>query len=115
MSISHRACAPNSAVQFDVRLFHMHNRPTDSQRHTMIAIAAYYLAERRGFAPGQAEADWLLAERTIEAMIAGRHLTAGTDDEARGRLIRNALVIQETAGDRAGSPMTYTAPETAQG
>jgi hypothetical protein len=50
----------------------MHDRPTDSQRHAMIAVAAYYLAERRGFAPGQAEADWRLAEQAIDAMIAGR-------------------------------------------
>ncbi|MTW20966.1 DUF2934 domain-containing protein [Allochromatium palmeri] len=93
----------------------MHDRLTDSQRHAMIAVAAYYLAERRGFAPGQAEADWRLAERTIDAMIASRHLTAGTDDEARGRLVRNALVIQETAGDRAVSATPDPASETAQG
>ncbi|WP_232229475.1 DUF2934 domain-containing protein [Marichromatium purpuratum] len=37
----------------------------------MIAEAAYYLAERRGFAPGGAERDWLAAERMIDALPAG--------------------------------------------
>jgi hypothetical protein len=36
----------------------------------MIALAAYYLAERRHFAPGSADADWLNAERMIDALIA---------------------------------------------
>ncbi|ADC62519.1 DUF2934 domain-containing protein [Allochromatium vinosum] len=90
------------------------DRPTDSQRHTMIAVAAYYLAERRGFAPGQAEADWRLAEQAIDAMIASRCLTGRTDDETRARLIRNALVLQETAGGRA-VPTTFDTPsETVQ-
>ena len=68
-----------------------------SERHAMIAVAAYYLAEQRGFAPGHAEADWLLAERTIKAMIARRQLTTRTDEATRGRLIRNALVLAESA------------------
>ena len=41
--------------------------PTVSQDplHLRIAEAAYYLAERRGFAPGYEEGDWLEAERAI--------------------------------------------------
>lgn len=74
------------------------DRPIDSQRHEMIAIAAYYLAERRGFAPGQADADWFLAERTIDTMIAQRRLSSQTDGETRYRLIRNALVLQSEDG-----------------
>lgn len=35
--------------------------------HRRIAEAAYYLAERRGFAPGYEEQDWLDAERAIGA------------------------------------------------
>lgn len=80
----------------------------------MIAVAAYYLAERRGFAPGRAEADWLLAESTIDAMIAARRLTGRTDDETRARLIRNALVLQQTAGERAVSTPPDTTSATAQ-
>lgn len=33
--------------------------------HNMIAKAAYYAAEKRGFAPGCALDDWLAAERGI--------------------------------------------------
>lgn len=80
----------------------------------MIAVAAYYLAERRGFAPGGAEDDWRLAEQAIDAMIATRQLTERTDDETRGRLIRNALVLQEAADERAVPATPDTHSETAQ-
>ncbi|NKN33138.1 DUF2934 domain-containing protein [Marichromatium bheemlicum] len=45
-------------------------RPSAARRHQMIAVAAYYLAEQRGFAPGGAEADWLAAERAVDVMLA---------------------------------------------
>lgn len=38
-------------------------------RHAMIAEAAYYCAERRGFAPGQELEDWLRAEARIDASL----------------------------------------------
>jgi hypothetical protein len=31
-------------------------------REEMIRVAAYYLAEKRGFAPGRELEDWLIAE-----------------------------------------------------
>ncbi len=36
-------------------------------RHSRVAIAAYYLAERRGFQPGAEAADWRLAEMQIDS------------------------------------------------
>jgi len=39
------------------------------ERQHLIAVAAYYLAERRGFVDGSPHDDWLLAEREIDAMI----------------------------------------------
>ena len=39
------------------------------QRHFMIAEAAYYLAERRGFAPHNEWADWFEAEEKIDRLI----------------------------------------------
>lgn len=39
-------------------------------RTALIAAAAYALAEQRGFGPGDAIADWLEAERVIDAHIA---------------------------------------------
>jgi hypothetical protein len=39
----------------------------DTTRFERIAEAAYYIAERRGFAPGDPVRDWLEAERAIDA------------------------------------------------
>lgn len=40
--------------------------PGDPARRARIAIAAYYRAERRGFAPGREIEDWLEAERELD-------------------------------------------------
>lgn len=41
-------------------------------RDEMIAVAAYFRAEQRGFAPGDTQADWLEAEAEIDRlMVAG--------------------------------------------
>lgn len=42
-------------------------KPTGSARDGMIAMAAYYRAERRGFAPGHDLEDWFAAEAEITA------------------------------------------------
>lgn len=42
----------------------------DSQRRNYIEVAAYYIAERRGFAPGDPFDDWLQAEHEIDRLIA---------------------------------------------
>ncbi|CAG0980654.1 hypothetical protein BURK2_01821 [Burkholderiales bacterium] len=48
------------------------NQPTaPEQRHFMIAEAAYYRAECRGFQCGDPVADWLEAEVEIETMLRG--------------------------------------------
>jgi len=38
-------------------------------RRAMIAEAAYLRAERRGFAPGHEEEDWLVAEKEVDALL----------------------------------------------
>lgn len=43
----------------------------DCPREQMIAEAAYFLAERRGFAPENDIADWLQAEGDVTATIGG--------------------------------------------
>ena len=43
---------------------------TDSERASMIAEAAYYLAEQRGFEAGHELEDWLFAEGQIDAALA---------------------------------------------
>ena len=40
------------------------------ERHHLIEVAAYYVAERRGFHGSCSHDDWLQAEREIDAMIA---------------------------------------------
>jgi hypothetical protein len=40
----------------------------DTERGRMIAEAAYYRAQKRGFAPGADLEDWLAAEREIDAL-----------------------------------------------
>jgi hypothetical protein len=40
-------------------------------RHASIAEAAYFRAERRGFAPGHELADWLAAEDEVERRLNG--------------------------------------------
>lgn len=51
-------------------------RSGPESRESMIAVAAYYRAEGRGFAPGRELADWLAAEAEIETLLAhpGRRL-----------------------------------------
>jgi predicted nucleic acid-binding protein len=44
--------------------------PSHEERERMIAVAAYYLAEHRGFAPGREQQDWQQAERQIDRMLA---------------------------------------------
>ena len=48
-------------------------------REIMIAEAAYYIAERRGFEPGAEVDDWLEAESAIDRLLAA--LAAEGDDE----------------------------------
>ena len=42
---------------------------SESERRHMIAEAAYYLAEKRGFADGDPAQDWIAAEAQIEALL----------------------------------------------
>lgn len=42
---------------------------TPEEKHRMICEAAYYIAERRGFAGGNPEADWLEAETQVQSYL----------------------------------------------
>ena len=39
-------------------------------RHEMIATAAYYIAEQRGFTPGHEQDDWRRAEAAVDRQLA---------------------------------------------
>lgn len=43
---------------------------TPETRRLMVAEAAYYIAENRGFESGHEVEDWLLAEQQIETVLA---------------------------------------------
>ena len=50
-------------------------------REIMIAEAAYYIAERRGFEPGAEVDDWLEAEAAIDELLAALAAEGDDDDE----------------------------------
>jgi hypothetical protein len=39
------------------------------QRHALIAEAAFFISQERGFAPGQELDDWLAAEREVDRSL----------------------------------------------
>ena len=45
----------------------------DCRREQMIAEAAYYRAQQRGFEPGNEMSDWLQAEADVEAVLGNIH------------------------------------------
>lgn len=45
---------------------------TVEQRMHHIAVAAYYIAERRSFAPGDLLADWVQAEAEIDCLLTAK-------------------------------------------
>lgn len=44
---------------------------TPTEREQMVAVAAYYRAEQRGFSSGKEVEDWLWAEKEIESLVVG--------------------------------------------
>lgn len=45
---------------------------TPAERMKMIAEAAYYLAEKRGFSGGNELTDWVAAEKQVDAILSRR-------------------------------------------
>jgi hypothetical protein len=50
------------------------------QRHAMIAEAAYFLSEHRGFWPGRELDDWLSAENEIDRRLLSAEPVSGRGD-----------------------------------
>ncbi len=48
---------------------------TVEQRHHYIQVAAFYVAQRRGFAPGNPTADWAMAEAEVDQLILSGHFS----------------------------------------
>jgi hypothetical protein len=51
--------------------------PSAAQIYELIAQAAYYRAEKRGFTPGLEADDWLQAETEIMERLRARHTAGG--------------------------------------
>ncbi len=45
------------------------------QRHNYIEVAAFYVAQRRGFAPGNPLDDWATAEIEVDQLIVSGHFS----------------------------------------
>jgi len=45
------------------------------QRNHYVSVAAFYIAERRGFTLGNPQEDWLQAEAEIDRLIASGHFS----------------------------------------
>lgn len=48
---------------------------TSEQRHHYVSVAAFYIAERRGFTLGNPADDWLAAEAEVDRLIASGHFS----------------------------------------
>jgi hypothetical protein len=65
--------------------------PEQDKRRERIALAAYHIAERRGFQAGNEQDDWLAAEKQVddelarEAAAAYRPINLNVREEIRGR------------------------------
>ena len=60
---------PKSAATKVVRTKAKKPVPAEQRRH-YIEVAAYHIAERRGFAPGDTLQDWIQAEAEIDRLLA---------------------------------------------
>jgi hypothetical protein len=55
---------------------------SEDERLRLIAEAAYYRAQRRGFEPGHEQEDWLLAEREVDDSLRRASSIDGDEREA---------------------------------
>jgi len=72
------------------------------ERSEMIAVAAYFLAERRGFAPDGAADDWLQAERQIDRMLLAIRERGISRAQFERAGLRNALHLWRSGFDDGG-------------
>jgi hypothetical protein len=71
------------------------------QRRQMIAEAAYFLAERRGFDGGDPAQDWYAAERAVDArlrQLEAQHVLGRLDEALSGATRKLAALKRRLAG-----------------
>ena len=64
---------------------------SSAQRDEMIAVAAYFRAERRGFAPGRDVEDWCEAAAAIDRLLEAMRKAGVTRTDYERVGLRNAL------------------------
>lgn len=64
------SAAPAAPAKKRTRKVATPKQVSPEERHHLIKVAAYYLAERRGFGSGSIHDDWVQAEQEIDQMIA---------------------------------------------
>jgi hypothetical protein len=57
------------------------------QRHALIAEAAFFIAQERGFAPGHELDDWLAAEREVDQRLSAIQHRACRSDAGRSSAV----------------------------
>ncbi|MDB6104804.1 MAG: hypothetical protein JWO52_4803 [Gammaproteobacteria bacterium] len=68
-----RAKAPTTRARKPAAKAPAHVAISEDVRRGMIAEGAYLRAERRGFAPGHEEEDWIAAEAEVDALLKARY------------------------------------------
>ena len=77
---AHKPPAPTARGGKDSKVAAAPGKPRDENaRRALIAQAAYYRAEKRGFAPGRELDDWLAAESEIGGETLLAHQLAHSD------------------------------------
>lgn len=61
--------APEKKVATTAKTKKVQRQISNEERINLIQVAAFYIAERRGFSPGNEQQDWINAEREIDEMI----------------------------------------------
>jgi len=82
MKIGNARNDPRSDDRFDV---------SQQEREEMIAVAAYFRAERRGFGPGHELEDWCEAAVAIDQMLDNMRKAGVTRGDYERAGLRNAL------------------------
>ena len=68
-----RAKSPNPRASNTTAMSPARVAISEDVRRGMIAEGAYLRAERRGFAPGHEEEDWVAAEAEVDALLKARY------------------------------------------
>ncbi|MBK1704914.1 DUF2934 domain-containing protein [Halochromatium glycolicum] len=71
------------------------------ERSEMIAVAAYFLAEQRGFTPDGATDDWLTAERQIDRLLDAIRRQGISRAQFERAGLRNALRLWNGTSQRS--------------